>query len=238
MNFSEFKELLGADPYSQDPAFLRARHQGGEFTEAATEADAFEQKLQQALAAPAPEGLAESIIGHVQQKPGHRIRTWQWAAAAGLFMALGAALVVNYQRYQFGSVEEYVLQHWQHDGVAIELQAAAPVSSERIRSVLTAVGASADEAIGGKIHYIKKCPTPDGKGAHMVVMTDSGPVTVIYMPKMDLDKAKHMSLESKQAYLIVMDRGSAALIGNSQADLQALEPMVRKHIKPVDELKT
>jgi hypothetical protein len=45
MNFSEFKKLIGADPWSQDPEVLRARNSAPEFEQAAGDAEAFERKL-------------------------------------------------------------------------------------------------------------------------------------------------------------------------------------------------
>ena len=59
MNFSEFKKLIGADPWNQDPETLRARNSAPEFETAAKEAEAFEEKLQSALRIQAPADLLD-----------------------------------------------------------------------------------------------------------------------------------------------------------------------------------
>ena len=45
MNFSEFKKLIGADPWNRDPETMRARNSAPEFETAARDAEAFEGKL-------------------------------------------------------------------------------------------------------------------------------------------------------------------------------------------------
>ena len=49
MNYSEFKQLLGADPLNRDPETLAARNSDPGFEQAAREAERFERKLQGAL---------------------------------------------------------------------------------------------------------------------------------------------------------------------------------------------
>ena len=61
MNFSEFKQRLGAEPRSADPELRRARESAPEFEAAASEAEQFERKLERALAVPAPAGLIDDL---------------------------------------------------------------------------------------------------------------------------------------------------------------------------------
>ena len=95
MNFSEFKRLLGAEPRSGDPEFLRACQSSPEFEREAAEA----QRLRTSWIAPWHSGtcgLIEDLMTISQQPPamtGNR-RWLKFALAASLFVAVGAAGLV------------------------------------------------------------------------------------------------------------------------------------------------
>ena len=50
MNFSEFKKLIGADPWNREPETLRARNSAPEFEAAAEAAEAFEDPMRKGVA--------------------------------------------------------------------------------------------------------------------------------------------------------------------------------------------
>jgi len=100
MNFSEFKKLIGADPWNRDPETLRARNSAAEFEAAAAEAEAFEKKLQSALDVQAPLGLLDEIKRIAEQPT--RKRNWMpLAMAASLVLAVGAAGLAWQQSHQW-----------------------------------------------------------------------------------------------------------------------------------------
>ena len=226
MNFSDFKRLLGADPYSQDPDFLRARNAGGEFDEAAQAADEFEKKLQQSLAVNAPETLASDILEHVYATPQRRFTGWPMALAASVFMMIGAGAVFVWHQNQLADLESYVLNHWQMDGTNIVEQARGPASIEEIQAIMASVNASAGQPLASKVYFIKNCPTPDGKGAHLVLMTEQGPVTVFYLPNTDIEEMKSFELPGMYASLVDLQQGSAAVIGPSTDSVRSVAQML------------
>lgn len=240
MNFSDFKRLLGADPYSQDSGFLHARNSGGEFTEAAAAADKFEQKLQRALALDAPEGLQADILQYVYTVPKRRVSSWPMALAASVFMMIGAAAVFIWHQGQPVDLESYVLNHWQMDGKNLVAQAREPVGIEQIQAIMSSVNAIAGEQLVGRIYFIKNCPTPDGNGAHMVLMTEQGPVTVFYLPKTELQdtKSKSFELPGMYAFLVDLQQGSAAVIGPSDDSVRAVTQLLGGGILPANEIRT
>lgn len=230
MNFSEFKKLLGADPLNRDAETLRARQSSPEFEAAATEAEAFEEKLQAAVLVSPPDDLLNQIKG-ISQQPARR-RNWvPLALAASLLVFVGAAGLVWKQTHQWDSVEAYIADHYSHDGSAVIAMAGEKLSDQDIAKILTRLDARADEQLAGIITFIKFCPTPDGRGAHLVVSTDQGPMTIIYMPEVQATDGEVVQFDQMHASLVNLEHGSAAIIGNQSQNVDDLVVMVRDSFK-------
>jgi len=230
MNFSEFKKLIGADPGNRDPATLRARQSGPEFEAAAREAEAFEKKLQAALHIQPPPDLLHQIQA-IGQTP---VRGRKWlplAMAASLLVAVTAGGLYYRQNHYWDSVESYVAQHYGHDGTKVIGRASVKMSDGDIEKVLAKLDATADTPLEGHIMFIKFCPTPDGRGAHMVLSTDQGLMTVIYMPEIKVNEGEVVKFGRMHALLVNLEKGSAAIIGNQSQDVEDLVAMVKDSLK-------
>lgn len=91
--------------------------------------------------------------------------------------------------------------------------------------------ATADKQLSGRIAFIKFCPTPDGRGAHMVVSTDQGPMTIIYMPKTRVTDGEMVRFDQMHALLVNLEHGSAAIIGTQSQNVENLVVLVRDSLK-------
>ena len=230
MNFSEFKKLIGADPLNRDSETLRARNSAPEFEDAAAEAEAFEEKLQSALLIQPPADLLDSIKT-ISQQPAKR-RNWiPLALAASLLITVGAVTLVWKQSHQWESVEAYVADHYSHDGSKLVAQATDIVAQEDIDKIMAKLGATAGEQLSGRIKFIKFCPTPEGRGAHMVVSTDQGPMTIIFMPETQVADGQMLEFDQMHAMLVNLEHGSAAIIGEQGQAVENLQAMVRESLK-------
>jgi hypothetical protein len=230
MNFSEFKKLIGADPGNRESETLRARKSAPEFEAAAAEAEAFEEKLEAALFVQPPADLL-SEIKSITRQPAKR-RNWvPLAMAASLVIAVGTSLIVWQQRHQWDSVEEYVADHYSYDGVELVADATGTVTAQKITKIMDKLGAVADQQLADRIKFIKFCPTPDGRGAHMVVSTDQGPMTIIFMPKTPVTDGELIEFDQQHALLVELENGSAAIIGERSQVLESLEPVLRQALK-------
>jgi len=230
MNFSEFKKLIGADPGNRDPETLRARQSGPEFEAAALEAEAFEKKLHAALNVAMPADL----LGQVQAIGVTPVRNRRWvslAMAASLLVAVSAGGLYYRHTHYWDSVESYVSEHYAHDGTTVIGRASVKMPDNDIEKVLAKLDATADTPLSGHIMYIKFCPTPDGRGAHMVVSTDQGPMTVIYMPEIRVREGEVVKFDQMHATLVNLEQGSAAIIGERSQDVDELVAMVRDSLK-------
>ncbi len=225
MKFSEFKKLLGADPWNREPGFLRARNSSPEFERAAVEAETFERKLQAALHADAPDDLLEDIV-RIGQQRAKRSRWLPLAMAASLIVAVGAAGILYRQTHPVADTPTYVAEHFALDGMDLISKATAPVPPRQIRAILSSLHAHAGPQLAERIRFIKFCPTPHGKGAHMVISTDQGLVTVIFMPRNKVSDGETVDFDGMQAYLVALDHGSAAIIGKPSQHVQSLRAMV------------
>lgn len=234
MDFSEFKRLLGADPRNRDPEFLRARASSTEHEKEAAEAERLESLLDRAVTLPVPEELMADIrsIPERGSAPRSLRRAWPLAMAAGLLIAVGAVSLVWRMGPSWGSVEDYVADHYRHDGAAVLAKAEGDVANEA-QSLLAEFDVEALPALAGIIGVIKYCPTPDGKGVHMVLNSERGPVTVIYMPDTPVSDRKAIVFDDREALLIALKSGSAAIIGSPQQQISDLYALIQDSIVPI-----
>jgi len=233
MNFSEFKRKLGAEPRNEDPEFLRARHSSPEFEEAAEAADRFEAKLERAASVPLPEGLIDDILAFVEHSPERSARRnwWPMAVAASVLIAVGAAGLGWKMSHSWESVEEYLVDHYRHDGDKM-LVMAGESNADNVQAVLSKLDVSAAPALAEIVSVIKYCPTPDGKGVHMVLNTENGPVTVIYMPHAEVTDGEMLAFDNVEALLVDLQSGSAAIIGAGVKGVSELYTLVQTSIIP------
>jgi len=231
MDFSEFLRRLGAEPNNQDPEFLRARRSGEEFEQAAVNAEAFERQLQRATQLPAPEALLDQILTiSSEYKPAPARRWHHLAIAAGVLIAVGAAGFTWKLNHRWGSVDEYVMEHYRHDGADLLLHP-RDVSAQDIQEIFAEFNMTATPGLADIISVIKYCPTPDGTGIHMVLNTSEGLVTVIYMPETGVTDREHMEFDQVNALYVAMERGSAIII-SPQPDVDSLYALVQQSIIP------
>jgi hypothetical protein len=235
MDFTEFLRRLGADPRSGDPELLHARQSDPEFHRAAEEADAFEARLERAVGLPAPENLLDEIL-NISNEPAitatSRPRWRMMALAASVLIAVGAAGISWNMNRSWDSVDQYLAEHYQHDGDKL-LNKSGTSPAMDVQAIFSEFAMEAAPELAGIISLIKYCPTPDGKGIHMVLNTREGPVTLIYMPETDVIDRQSIEFEGMQALLVGLDKGSAAIIGTGAQSISSLYAVVQGSIIPV-----
>ena len=228
MDFSEFKRRLGAEPRSTDPDLVAARVASPENRAFAEEAERFETRLEDAVSVTVPEDLVDTIRA-IPKRVGPRRTLWPVALAASFLVAVGAAGVAWQMNQGWDSVEDYVADHYRHDGdrlVAESLQA----GRGDVHALLAEYGLDATPEMADAVSLVKRCPTPGGKGVHMVLHTESGPLTVIYMPDTAVTDHATMAFDDKAVVLVQLERGSAAIIGQARSPIETYYAMVHDGI--------
>lgn len=232
MDFSEFLRRLGAEPRSREPELLRAAESAPEFREAAADAARFEDLLERAAGLPAPPGLVDNLRAIADQPEPAAPMGWRRTAlAAGLLIAAGATLLVWQSGPRWDSVEDYVAGHYRHDGASVLALAGGPDGSE-LRQLLAEFRMAATPELARIVSVVKNCPTPDGKGVHLVLNTEQGLVTVLYMPGTSVTDHELLAFDDQQAVLVALPRGSAAIIGSNEQPMEELYAFVRRSLVP------
>jgi hypothetical protein len=137
------------------------------------------------------------------------------------------------RRHGWNSVEDYVVDHYHHDGLAVLAMADDPLAAD-VSGMLAEFGAAAAPELAGIISVIKNCPTPDGKGVHMILNTDRGLVTVIYMPETPVSDGEQILFDDSEAVLVQLRHGSAVIIGSRLQRVSELRALVQESIVTTD----
>lgn len=237
MNLLEFKRRLMTDPADRSDAMRAARGAGGEFAGAAEESDRFEAKLHQALNVPVPHGLADSII--LRQSLAEDSRKPRWPQLTALAAALALAVAVTTftmlpGKTSMSELQEHLSWHWQHDGPQVLAMSAgrAQPDPNQVQQVLSEFGIQLAPEMLERVRMTKFCPTPDGAGAHIVLATESGPVTLYYMPRTRVPSSPaRIPLDGDmQAVALNVERGSLALIAEPGADAPELAREISRQL--------
>ncbi len=233
MNSSDFRERLGAEPRKTAAELAPEIAADPRWSAATDEALAFEDQLEAALRAPQPgDDLLEGILA-APSRAGRRLPPAWLAVAASLLLVAGLSSVFLWRGPAGMPVDEYVRSHYEHDGQAVLAMARASHSPADVTAVLASLGVQASPQLAEGIVYIKFCPTPEGKGAHMIVNTGDGPATVIFMPSIQLDEPLLLSLDHTQARVIGLETGAAAIIGADESATRQLEASLRAGLTPM-----
>ena len=172
-------------------------------------------------------------LGRHRALNGQPVQGRNWiplALAASLLIAIGAVGVVWNQSPRWDTVESYLADHYSHDGDNLLEHATDTVSEQDINHIMTSLNATAGQQLTGIVKFIKFCPTPEGRGAHMVVSTDQGLMTIIFMPNTQVIDGEIVQFDQMHAYMVNLERGSAAIIGRSAQTVGNLESIVRNSI--------
>lgn len=233
MNYFEFIRQLGTDPAARDPAFLRARESSPEFIRAAAESDRFERSLSRALTVTPPPDLLAGLKGIADVRAAG-VQVWRrYAVAAGLLLAVAAAGIIWRINPAYDSVEQYVAHHYRHDGRALVTRGAGKLA-DNVDEVLTRFHVTMTPETRRMVEVIKYCPTPGGEGAHMVLNTEQGPITVIFMPETAVTDGEMLEFDGMEAQLVVLTVGSAAVIGSQDQRVTAFHQLVQNAFIPLD----
>lgn len=228
MDFTEFRRKLGAEPRSEDPEFLAACESTSEHQEAAALARDLETKLDRALGIPPPADLLNTL----QAIPGKRARSprrWPLALAASVLVAVGAAGVGWQMNQSWDSVEDFVADHYRHDGNKV-LAHSMEGSYGDVSEILAQFDVDAAPQLANIIDVIKYCPTPGGKGVHMILNTETGPITVFYMPHTQVTDKEMLAFDDRKAILVDLENGSAAIVGTGEQNIQDYYAVVHDSI--------
>ncbi len=244
MNYLEFKRQLMVDPYDRSSEFRAALLNDPDCESAAAESDSFETLLQSAVKVPVPENLVDLAIRQRYQDSSKRSTiAWLPAMAAGLMMGVGLTTAVflfngdNSGNLQ--SLEQHLASHWSKDGeITLQMAANNPMDTDGVQRVLATLNLVADEVLMDDILYARNCGTPHGNGVHMVVSTNDGMVTAIYIPEAEIDDSKLLKVLANDGLLVPMDKGTIALVAANRQSLDSSMGIIKAGLHENQRIET
>ena len=223
MDYFEFRQQLLKDSFTKDEEFHRLRKEDLRCAQAYVEAMEFEKTLKQALRIKPPETLKDSIV--LRQTTQHHNNAGlirKYAIAATVFLSFVIATAAWYIK-QPGPLETFVVEALMQPETYMSEEA---LPQQKVDQLFASLNTKIDGDIG-QVHFLKKCKTPGGLGARMVLMTDNGPVTLLYMPKAELAKRVNFNLKNYKGTIVAMDAGAIAIIGENRQQLASAEASIQ-----------
>ncbi len=230
MNYFEFKKILDADPYSKDPDFLEAKNSDMRCYRTYQEAIRKEQILKSALEIPVPQHNIQHIKFRQAQAKQNSRRSQFFAMAASAILMIGAGLFFL-NNSQSSELEKFINE-------ALMMEPTVYMSDDEIpHGKLEPLFASINTTMNGSlgdVHFMKLCPTLNGKGARMVVMNElNQPITVLYMPNSPVDDAINMQMDGFKGKIVALEQGSAAIIARPHESTAQIETALFNTLKPI-----
>ena len=231
MNYFEFKQLLDANPHSQNPDFLAAKNGDKRCKKAYQAAMYNEWLIKTALEVPVPpHDMAKIKFSQAQLKQANNSNRW-WAVAASLLLMLSAGL------FFINNSTDSDLEKFINDAMLMEpavYMSETEIPQEQLAPLFATIDTTIDGSLG-KVHFMKLCPTLNGKGARMVLMNElNQPITVLYMPNSPVDEAINMQIKGFEGKIVALEQGSAAIISRPHESTAQIEHILRNSLKPID----
>ena len=230
MDELELRRHCYAQPDDSDPAFRRQLDNDPAAGRVARAVARFDQRLRFALnQTQAPEGLDGRIMLRIgmERRQRRQRRIGLFAVAASALLVLGLGLWSGPPGGSFNNLalnHVYAeLGHLEHDG---------PVSPAQLDRLLADLGGERQGEIG-TVRFAAFCPTPKGRGLHLVMDGDMGPVTVLYVPGATLASERQHFDDSRfvGVSLRAASRGSVAVIGEKGEAVEALADTLHENIR-------
>lgn len=182
MDCLEFRRRIGAEPHSRDPGLLAHRDGCAACMAVWERAQHFERNLQEALAIPLPDGIAERVL--LAQATGERRRHGRrrhvgLAIAASLLIVVAGGLL-TWRHLDTQSLPALAVAH-----VEAEMNAfgpTGPVAAQAVLGDFAARGTTLRGPIPDGTTFVRDCDVGSHAAVHMVTRRDGGPVAVLYFP--------------------------------------------------------
>lgn len=224
MNCLDFQRQLNADPRRLSPEAEAHAEECPTCARRLVKQLHLEAELAQALLVDPPEGLADRVL-LATRLDRQRTRRPLYALAASLVVAvgIGLALPVWHQEDLAGEGIAHVLREPQF------LVANETVARDRLAAQFARVGA----ALAGELPAVHAgpCEVPGGDGAHIVLDTPHGRVTVLLIPHRQAPEASSKLDRGLIAVVHGARRGCYTLVADNARALAYVQALLEKQLR-------
>ncbi len=226
MNCIDIRNQLLADPGSQDHAIRSHLNDCADCSRFANDLLVFESDLNRASKVEVPEGLASRILLRQRLAAEKNRRKKYGMATAAAFLLSFTVVISSFFSFNLGDVdsqtlEQVVLQHINDE--LYHLQDHKNLSVQQVNSVLKNHGNQLKALPGRTINYAGACPIRNNQGAHVIVGSDSGPITVLFMPGEFIESRSHLKDKRFQGVIVPTGHGSMAIVAEDPQQIEQLE---------------
>lgn len=225
MNCLEFRRQKLADPRRVSEG-AEVHVQGcADCLAFAKSVDAAEAQLEQALATPVPEGLADRVLlrTHASERPAWRF----WALAASVVIGVALTFVLL-QTAPSGEYARLAIEHVVNEPESFQMLYNTEPAD--IGDAMRSVGATLREPIG-RVRYVRLCPLEQGgTGWHIVFETPEGLATLILIPDKHPESMQVASVSGWSALIRPIPRGYYAVVTASSKVTSRVDRVVRERI--------
>jgi len=238
MDSKTLEHHLMTDPDPRNPDVVDAAKSDETCAAVLRDSQAFEAQLMDALKIPSRAGLAQDIMAKQQETSRRPELPWMLATAAAVTLTIGVVATQflpdsNAHHHADSDVWVHLAQHWEHDGAQV-LNASQATQSQTadVEQLLVGLGVEADPDLLAQVSLGKICPTPEGDGAHLVLNSDDGPITLIIMPKTQTSSAPSAKIMSdgQEAWLVALEHGSMAVIADPDRNAFEIARQLRQQV--------
>ncbi|MCZ4304272.1 DUF3379 family protein [Zoogloeaceae bacterium G21618-S1] len=221
----DFRREKLADPRRLSPAARLHMHDCPQCRHFSRRLDASEAQIEQVLAVPVPDGLADRVLLNVHH--GKR-RPWSlMALAATVVLSLG----IGFQQWHPRAEVDYArlaIEHVLHEPQSLTDHRLADPS--QFRFVLANFGGQMHRSVG-KVRYMKLCPVAEGTGWHIVLDTEHGPATLLLVPGKRVNAPTGTrQMKGYVARALPGGQGYYAIITESPQALDAISRMLSERV--------
>ncbi|HVA55449.1 MAG TPA: DUF3379 family protein [Gammaproteobacteria bacterium] len=231
VNCLEVRRILGAEPQRRDLALLEHCKVCAACAAFMKEMLGLDVRLSRALAVDVPEGLEARIVFRTTFRSAHR-RTYPWlAAAAAVVLAVGLGIGAWRMsvRESYMPLAEVVVQHIMQKSQAL-LASTTPVNDADVSAVLERVGAKLQGNMG-PITYANTFYMHGQLGAHLVMMTPHGAVTLLLLPHIHVDKRMQMDMQGFHCMIDPIGIGSIVIVASASMPMDGMEQHIMSMVQ-------
>lgn len=221
MNCLEFRRICQIDPYTQGKEFHDHKDSCETCEIYFNEAMHFECDLNEALSIPVPEDLESRVIlrQSIDSDKVSRHRFQLYSAIAASFV-LAVGLILSLYKINETGLDQIALDFYQRN--ASVLSVSQPLAGESMKGLLIEIGINLKQDLNN-IEHVERCYVREKHGVYVVMGGIRGPVTVLFMPEEAVVQRKLFADKTYHGLIIPCPRGSIAIIGEPEEDLEKVE---------------
>lgn len=223
-NCLEVRRVLGAEPQRRDSAILAHCKVCAACAAYMQDMLALDTRLDRALSIPVPDDLEARIVLDASLKHDRRPRPLTWLAlAASLLLAVGISAGVWWEARTELPLAAAVIQHVKNPMESDAIVPGQPLIRKvsLVEGVLDKVGVQVRGGLDD-VTYARVCPFRGRLVAHLVVRGKDGPVTVLLLPHIHVNKPQHFNEEGFRGVIEPAGSGSIAILANNPSPMQPM----------------